>query len=286
VVVDPAASLAQRAVAYLETGPAASGALVREVLGLSRTPRGVAERLAATLLGADPRVTRTPDGRWTLVRGDPSPTLDACRFAVVDVEATGPSPAQGGRIIELAVVELAAGGPRLALETLVQPGQPIAPAVARLTGITDAVVRDAPRFGAVADRLVEALRGRVFVAHHVQFDWGLVAAELARSRALLLAGPRLCTVRLARRLLPPLASRTLEALARYFGFAIAGRHRAGPDAWAAARILAELLGLARARGATTLADVLALRAARRGRGAGARTQAPAPAPTPAAASAS
>ncbi len=259
---------------------------MRDVLGLARTPRGMAERLAATLLAADARVARTPDGRWTLAPGDPSPALDACRFAVVDVEATGPSPAQGGRIIELAVVELAADGPRLALETLVQPGQAIAPAVARLTGISDAVVRDAPRFGAVADRLVDALSGRVFVAHHVQFDWGLVAGELARSRALLLAGPRLCTVRLARRLLPPLASRTLDALARYFGFAIVGRHRAAPDAWAAARILAELLGLARARGATTLADLLALRAARPGRRGGALPPAPAPAPAPAATSAS
>jgi DNA polymerase-3 subunit epsilon len=253
---------------------------VRDVLGLARTPRGVAERLAATLLGADPRVARTPDGRWTLVRASPSPALDACRFAVVDVEATGPSPGAGGRIIELAVVELAGDGPRLALETLVQPGQPIAPAVARLTGISDAVVRDAPRFGAVADRLVDALSGRVFVAHHVQFDWGLVAGELARSRALLLAGPRLCTVRLARRLLPPLASRTLDALARYFGFAIAGRHRAAPDAWAAARILAELLGLARARGAATLADLLALRGARPGRRARPRTLAATPARAP------
>src|SRR5260370_9596371 len=163
----------------------------------------MAERLAATLLAADSRVARTPDGRWTLAPGDPSPALDACRFAVVDVEATGPSPAEGGRIIERAVVELAAGGPRLALETLVQPGQAIAPAVARLTGISDAVVRDAPRFGAVADRLVDALSGRVFVAHHVQFDWGLVAGELARSRALLLAGPPPCPARLARPLIAP-----------------------------------------------------------------------------------
>ena len=248
---------------------------MRDVLGLARTPRGVAERLAATLLAADPRVARTADGRWTLERASASPALECCRFAVVDVEATGPSPAQGGRIIELAVVELAGDGPRLAFETLVQPGQPIAAAVARLTGITDGVVRDAPRFGAVADRLVAALSGRVFVAHHVQFDWGLVAGELARSRALLLAGPRLCTVRLARRLLPRLASRSLDALAQYFGFAIAGRHRAAPDALAATRILAELLGLARARGATTLADLLTLRAPRHGCRASAGSPAPA-----------
>lgn len=258
VVAYPSASLANRAVAYLEAGPAASAALVRDVLGLARAPRGVAERLAATLLEADPRVARTPDGRWTLVQGAATLPLDACRFAVVDVEATGPGPGAPGRIIEIAVVELAAGGgeARLALHTLVDPEQPIAPAVARLTGITDAAVRGAPPFARVADGVLTALAGAVFVAHHVQFDWGLVAAELERARALVLAGPRLCTVRLARRLLPPLASRTLDALAAHFGFAISGRHRAAPDAFAAARILAELLALARTRGAHTLADLV------------------------------
>jgi len=249
---------------------------VRDVLGLARTPRGMAERLATALLAQDPRVARTPDGRWTLVGADPSPALDACRFAVVDVEATGASPATGGRLIEVAVVELPPGGAaaRLVLETLVDPERPIAPAVARLTGITDALVRGAPRFVAVADRLTAALSGAVFVAHHVQFDWGFVAAELARARALVLAGPRLCTVRLARRLLPPLASRSLDALAAYFGFTLGRRHRAAPDAFAAARILAELLALAQARGAVTLTDVLALRPARPARRPGAAAAAP------------
>ena len=70
----PAASLANRAVAYLESGPAASAALLRDVLGLARAPRRVADQVARSLVGDDPRVVRIEDGRWALgptLAGDP-----------------------------------------------------------------------------------------------------------------------------------------------------------------------------------------------------------------------
>ncbi|HEX4600741.1 MAG TPA: 3'-5' exonuclease, partial [Gemmatimonadales bacterium] len=184
---------------------------MRDVLGLARAPRGVAERLAVTLLATDPRVARLADGRWTLTHEVQSPALDACRFAVVDVETTGTSPRHGGRVVEIAVVELAQGtdgaDAPVIYETLVNPERPIAPVVTRLTGISDRAVQHAPRFADVAQGVLGALAGAVFVAHHVRFDWGFVAAELGRVSGLLLAGPRLCTVRLARRLVPGLESR-------------------------------------------------------------------------------
>ncbi len=238
---------------------------MRDVLGLARTPRGLAERVARALLEADPRVTRTDDGRWVLARavaaGDSSPALDACRFAVVDVEATGASPRHGARVIEIAVAVLDGDRPTLAFESLVDPGTPIAPVVTRLTGITDAAVRLAPPFARIADAVLDALAGAVFVAHQARFDWTLLCAELDRARGLLLAGPRLCTVRLARRLLPDVARRNLDALAHHFGFEIAGRHRAGPDALAAAQVLGRLLGIAKEQGAVTLADLTRVRSA-------------------------
>ncbi|HEX4600513.1 MAG TPA: 3'-5' exonuclease, partial [Gemmatimonadales bacterium] len=99
----------------------------------------------------------------------------------------------------------------------------------------------------------------VFVAHHVRFDWGFVAAELGRVSGLLLAGPRLCTVRLARRLVPGLESRSLDALAHYFGLPVTVRHRAAPDARLAAQVLARLLVVGRERGAHTLDELTQLR---------------------------
>ena len=249
-------SLSGRALAYLEAGPASSLVLAREVLGLARAPRAIAERVATTLVGADPRVSRLPDGRWTLVAAAAaSPGLDACRFAVVDVETTGTSPRRGDRIIEIAVAVLEGDRVAPAFQSLVNPGVAIAPFVARLTGIDDTAVRAAPSFAAVADRLLDHLAGTVFVAHNVRFDWTFLLVELERARSLVLQGPRLCTLRLARRLLPALESRSLDTLAQFFGIEIERRHRAGPDALAAARILQRLVGMAKEQGARTLADL-------------------------------
>ena len=254
----PSSSLGNRAAAYLEAGPASSVALVRDILGLGATTRGLAERIAHALVGDDPRVVQTPEGRWTLAAAAneaASPSLEACRFAVVDVETTGTSVRAGGRIVEIAVVALDGSEPRVAFHSLVNPGVPLSPFITRLTGISDAAVRGAPRFEEIADAVLASLAGSVFVAHSVRFDWGFVAAELERTRGLLLQGPRICTVRLARRLLPPLDRRNLDSVAEFLGITIEGRHRATGDAVATARILAHMLRVAQERGARTLRDL-------------------------------
>jgi len=84
-----------------------------------------------------------------------------------------------------------------------------------------------------------------------------VSAEVERARGLLLQGPRVCTMRLARRLLPDLPRRNLDTVSYHFGITIEGRHRAVGDAVAAARVLHRLVGMARELGAVTLADLLA-----------------------------
>ena len=110
----------------------------------------------------------------------------------------------------------------------------------------------------MAGQVLAALAGRVFVAHNARFDWGFVTAELRRARDLTLDGPRLCTVRLARRLLPQLESRSLDSLTYFFGLTNPARHRAAGDALATAELLGRLLDLAREQGARTLADLDAL----------------------------
>ena len=243
--------------AHLEAGgPVASLAIVRDVLGIARANRHTADRIAAALLGSDPRFTRTTDGRWTLVASvGSSPALESCRFAVVDVETTGTRARRGDRIIEIAVVTLEQGEPRLVYHSLVNPGLPLPPFVASLTGITAAMLREAPSFDAVVDALLHAFRGCVFVAHNARFDWNFVSAEVERARGLILQGPRLCTVRLARRLLPDLPRRNLDTVSYHFGITIEGRHRAVGDAVAAAKVLHRLVGLAKEQGAVTLADL-------------------------------
>jgi DNA polymerase-3 subunit epsilon len=262
LAVFPNRTLVDRALDLLGTGgPRSADQLSREVLGLPSAPTAVSERLAVALFGADPRVTRLEDGRWAVVaEAQGSPLLEQCAFAVVDVETTGTWVAGGDRITDIAVVLLHGERRELVFESLVNPGVPIPARITGITGITDALVRAAPPFEAVLERVLAALAGRVFVAHNARFDWGFVTAEVRRARDLVMSGPRLCTVRLARRLLPQLDSRSLDSLSLYFGLENPARHRAAGDALATAELLRRLLRLAREAGARTLADLESVRA--------------------------
>jgi len=264
----PGGTLVDRALRFLGAGPSDSATLAREVLGLTRFTRGIAERVTVALLGADPRVQRLADDRWVLVSDTyASPRIGECTFAVVDVETTGSRPAGGDRIIEIAVVTLCDGRIQRAFETLLDPRRAVSRHVTSLTRITPDMLRGRPTFEDVAAEIVAALAGRVFVAHNLRFDWRFVTSEIRRTRDLLLEGPTLCTVDLARRLLPGLRSRGLDSLANYFGIEIQARHRAGGDAIATAQVLRRLLDLAVEQGAGRLIDLhrLGRRARRRRR---------------------
>lgn len=260
----PTGTLADRALALMTGGPQTAGVLSRQVFGMPRAPEPVAERLAIALLGADPRVRRLPDGRWSLVaQAAGSPLIEDVAFAVVDVETTGSRAGGSDRVTEVAVVVVQGARCDIAYETLVNPERPIPAMVTAITRITDAMVRKAPTFDVVADEVLAALAGRIFVAHNVRFDWRFVVSELKRARALGLDGQRLCTVRLARSLVPGLPSYGLDTLTSYFGFENPARHRAGGDALITGRVLQRLLDLARGREARTLADLEALQVRRR-----------------------
>jgi DNA polymerase III subunit epsilon len=261
VAAHPDRTLSDRVLERLALGPETSAALCDDVLALAGAPRAVAERIAVALLGPDPRVRRLPDGRWALVaEAQGSPLLDDCAFAVVDVETTGSRAVGGDRVTEVAVVVVQGARCEVVLDSLVNPGRPIPAPVSMVTGITDAMVRGAPGFAELAEPLLGVLAGRVFVAHNARFDWAFLAAELRRARDLALDGPRLCTVRLSRRLVPGLPSCGLDTLTRWFGFENPARHRAGGDALVTARLLSRLLGFARDAGARTLADLATLEA--------------------------
>jgi len=254
----PTSTLLDRALIRLADAPQSAAAIARDVLGLTNAPRSVADRLAAALLGSDPRTSQLPDGRWALVAAAAgSPMLDECAFAVVDVETTG-SRALGDRVLEVGIVVVQGARRELIYDRVVNPERPVPWAITNLTRITEAEAKAAPLFEDQADEVIGALAGRVFVGHNVRFDWGFIASELRRTRGFMLAGPRLCTCRLARRLVPSAESCGLDWLTQYFDLRNPARHRAGGDAWATAELLIKLLDLARAEGARTFADLEAM----------------------------
>jgi DNA polymerase III epsilon subunit family exonuclease len=260
----PESTLLDRVLHVLREGPRPAGTLCQGVIGLAGAPEAVCERIAIALLGADPRVRQLTDGRWGLVpEAQGSPLLDDCAFAVVDVETTGMRAGGGDRITEIAVVVVHGSRREVVVDSLVNPGRPIPPAICAITNITNAMVRDAPTFAEVVDQVVAALAGRVFVAHNARFDWGFVSAEVRRARDLALDGPQLCTVRLARRLVKGVRSCGLDNLTQHFGFENPARHRAAGDALVTADLLARLLRLAREEGAHTLQDLSAIALRRR-----------------------
>ena len=212
-----------------------------------------------------PDVRRDGEGRWSLVRERPIPVrairesksraLDALSYVVVDVETTGGSPWGGDRITEFCAVTVANGQIGTIFETLINPQRPIPPAVTRLTRITWDMVRSAPTIRDVAPRIADVLRGHLFVAHNAAFDWRFVSSELSRYAGQEVSGEKLCTVKLARAVVPNIRRRSLDSLAYYYGIENHARHRAGGDALATAKVLLRLLDAARDRGCETLEDL-------------------------------
>jgi DNA polymerase-3 subunit epsilon len=259
--------LTERALDYLAAGPAEAVPLIEHVCQLPGAPRVVAEQMALALFAERPEFIRDIAGRWCLApatpaiageigRGaerpgmgwldqQPGESLSSLTYAVVDVETTGTRAYYGDRITEVAAVLVRNGVVAERYETLVNPERPIPRYITALTNISWDMVKDAPRFADICDDLVRMLDGRIFVAHNAEFDWRFLSLEVERATGRRLHGQRLCTVRLARKVLPQLRSRRLDSLAQFYGIQIVGRHRAGGDAFATARILVRLLAAAR-----------------------------------------
>ena len=165
-------------------------------------------------------------------------------LAFVDLETTGTG-AGVDAITEIGIVRVEADPagvvPPAVTEwsTLVNPGMPIPPEIQALTGITNAMVRDAPTFDRIADEVRARIAGAVFVAHNARFDYGFLKHAYARLGREFTARV-LCTVRLSRRLFPDEPRHNLDSVIARHALAVEGRHRALGDArvlWAFVRAL-------------------------------------------------
>ncbi len=148
-------------------------------------------------------------------------------YVVLDLETTGGS-ASGDSVTEIAAVRIDNGQETQRWTSLVNPGVPIPYFIQNLTGITDEMVADAPRFKQVADTLLGLLEGSVLVAHNAGFDHGFLRGEYARLGCELRI-PTLCTVRLSRKLYPGFKSHGLDAIMQRHQLQTNARHRAMGD---------------------------------------------------------
>lgn len=195
-------------------------------------------------------------------------------WVAIDVETTGLDP-QEDRIIELGAVRFSGGVPVASFGSLVNPGRPLPAAVVSLTGLTDAVLADAPSVEQALPSLVTFVGQDPLVGHNLDFDLAFLEragrlGPLGRDRDPLgtacgapqpeawdrrTGQPDLDTLLLARILLPGLPSYSLPALLAEAGL---GRpdgagHRAEADAQDAGRLVVWLFEQGFAYPATAVA---------------------------------
>lgn len=149
-------------------------------------------------------------------------------YAIIDIETTGLN-ARKDRITEIAIYTHDGEKVVDRFETLVNPECRIPYHITALTGISNKMVADAPKFFEVARKIVEITDGAVIVAHNASFDYNFIRCEFKR---LLYDYSRhtLCTKKLSRKLIPGIKSYGLGNLARILNFHNPARHRAGGDA--------------------------------------------------------
>jgi DNA polymerase-3 subunit epsilon len=162
-------------------------------------------------------------------------------YAIIDIETTGGSP-KFEKITDIAII--VHDGQRIVdtYTTLINPEKYIPYNITALTGISNEMVADAPKFFEVARKIVEMTQGHTFVAHNVNFDYRFIKEEFARL-GYDYRRKTLCTVKLSRKIIPGKRSYSLGNLCDELGIEINGRHRAMGDAQATAQLFDILLSV-------------------------------------------
>ncbi|HIO31498.1 exonuclease domain-containing protein [Marinobacter salarius] len=153
--------------------------------------------------------------------------LGSATFAFLDIETTGGNSSHD-RITEIGIRFWRAGEVVGEWQTLINPETRISPFIESLTGISDAMVADAPVFEDITGVLEEQLKDTIFVAHNARFDYGFIKAEFRRL-GLLFSAKVLCTVKLSRTLYPGFRRHNMDALIERHHLEQVQRHRALGD---------------------------------------------------------
>ncbi|MDW3650481.1 MAG: exonuclease domain-containing protein [Bacteroidia bacterium] len=160
-------------------------------------------------------------------------------YSIIDIETTGGNP-KVDRITEIAI--FLHDGEKVidSFISLVNPMMPIPDFISRMTGIDNEMVSEAPKFYEIARQVVEMTEGSIFVAHNVRFDYSFIQKEF-RQLGYTYSRKQLCTVKLARKLMPGDTSYSLKNLCKRLGITNEASHRAWGDARATTTLFEILL---------------------------------------------
>ncbi len=166
-------------------------------------------------------------------------SLQHIPLVVFDFETTGLDSSQD-RIIEVGAVRLENFQIVDEFSNLIQPGIRLTDEVTKITGITEDMLVDQPLWSHVLPNFLKFLDGAILVAHNAEFDMGFLRNSCARE-GYQLEWPAFCTLKMARQALPELESRSLDALAKHYGFTFEARHRSIGDVKVTTSVLLAML---------------------------------------------
>lgn len=216
--------------------------VVDYVMKIRKPPADLARLLLSDIIDGDPRLKLVEDFVELVEVPQDEIMIADSDFVVFDLETTG-AKCPPCRITEIGAFRVAGGRVTEKFHTLVNPEMPIPPFITGLTGISDAMVADAPRFADVCDDLLGFIGGSVLVAHNAHFDMRFLNHEVGRVYMNYRVGnPHLCTVQLSRKLLPEIPNHRLKTVAEHYEIRLDNHHRASDDALATAEIFVNLLG--------------------------------------------
>lgn len=234
-------------------GRAPAAKVVDYVMKISAPAPDLARILVSDLIEIDPRLRLNEDTVELIENGFDKLNLAETDYVVFDLETTG-AKIPSCRITEIGAYRIKNGTITEEFQTLINPESQIPPFISALTGITDSMVRNAPRFCDVAEEFLDFIGGSVLVAHNAHFDIRFLNYEIGRIYAEYRVGnPHLCTVQLSRRLLPQMQNHRLHTIAEFYSINIKNRHRAGDDAFATAKIFVNFLTMMQNLGVKDLA---------------------------------
>ena len=204
------------------------------------------------------RASRKPPETYLVVKPEPIQTVSQTdmfslvdstpeclmgkTFVVFDFETTGTMP-QEDKITEIGAVKIVDGKIIERFATMVNPERKIPEVVVELTGITDDMVANAPKFEEVAGDFYKFCHGAILIAHNLSFDYAFLK-NMSKPLNYVYSNRGIDTLSMARLLLPNLGHHKLNNICEYFGIELV-HHRAYNDAHATAQAFIEMIKLSK-----------------------------------------
>lgn len=176
-------------------------------------------------------------------------------YVVLDLETTGLSK-HYHKITEIGAVKVRDNKIIERFEQLVNPEVLIPSFITGLTGIDNEMVKDMPTIGEVLPSFIDFVGNDIIVGHNIGFDYGFINESIFRHMDTYLFNERLCTIKLAKRLIPDLTTRKLSALCNYFEIDNPNAHRAMADVISTNRVFMRFQAMLHNNGITELEDIL------------------------------